>query len=122
MLGILRQTNTHKGYYGGSGWANYVASYMNDSNRFVGMLGKHLKPGGHAVIVVGNSIIQGMEFPVDRLIADMAGRHGLKAIDIHIVRTKRVGNSIIDSSVRNGDQNGHKGKTQLYDAAVVLKR
>jgi len=118
----LRATNTEKGYYGGSGWANYVATYLNDTNRLTKALKTHLRPGGHAVIVIGNSIIQGIEFPVDRLMAQMAESNGLKVEDVHIVRTKRVGNSIIDSSVRNGDADGHRGKVQLYDAAVVLRR
>ena len=121
-ISSLRELNTHKGSYGGEGWANYVATYMNDTNRFVSVLRQQLKPGAHAVIVVGNSIIQGMEFPVDRLLAEMGEHHGLKLVDVHIVRTKRVGNSIIDSSVRNGHEDGHRAKTQLYDAAVVLRR
>ena len=122
MVEKLRATNAHKGYYGGSGWANYVATYLNDSNRLMRMLRHHLRPGGHAVIVIGNSIIQGIEFPVDRLMAEMAESQGLSVDDILIVRKKRVGNSIIDSSVRNGHEDGHRGKTQLYDAAVVLRR
>jgi hypothetical protein len=121
-LAELRSKHPEKRQYGGAGWANYVATYLNDSFRFTRFLHAHLKPGGHAVIVIGNSIIQGIEFPVDRLLAQMAERNGLHVEDIHIVRTKRVGNSIIDSSVRNGDANGHRGKTQLYDAAVVLRR
>ena len=79
------------------------------------------RTAGRAVIVVGNSIIQGMEFRVDHLIAQIAERRGLYVEDIHIVRTKRVGNSIIDSVVRNGQEGGHKQQTQLYDAAVILR-
>ncbi|MDO8616432.1 MAG: DNA methyltransferase [Dehalococcoidia bacterium] len=122
LLNDLRARNPEKGYYGGSGWANYVATYLNDTSRFVTSLRGHLRTGGHAVVVVGNSIIQGIEFKVDHLLAEMAVRVGLRLVDIHIVRTKRVGNSIIDSSVRNGDVNGHRNKTQLYDAAVVLRK
>jgi len=118
----LRTRNYEKGYYGGSGWANYVATYLNDSYRMIKSFKEHLRPGGRAVIVVGNSIIQGMEFRIDQLLSEMAGSEGIDVEDVHIVRTKRVGNSIIDSSVRNGDANGHRGKTQLYDAAVVLRR
>jgi SAM-dependent methyltransferase len=121
-LSSLRAKNPEKGYYGGSGWANYVATYMNDSHRFIAMIAKHLKVGGRAVIVVGNSIIQGIEFPVDRLLAELAENQGLRVENIQVVRTKRVGNSIIDSSVRNGDSNGHRDKTQLYDAAVILQK
>ncbi len=122
ILDRLRSTNTDKGYYGGSGWANYVATYLNDSHRFIGALKSHLRPGGYAVIVVGNSIIQGMEFAVDRLMAEMAERQGLMVEEICIVRKKRVGTSIIDSSVRNGAEDGHRGQTQLYDAAVVVRK
>ena len=121
-LGELRLKHPEKRQYGGAGWANYVATYLNDSFRFMKSLRIHLRGGGHAVIVIGNSIIQGIEFPVDRLLAQMAERNGLRVEDIHIVRTKRVGNSIIDSSVRNGDVNGHRGKTQLYDAALILRK
>ena len=118
----LRATNVDRGYYGGPGWANYVATYMNDTYRFAGMLRRQLRPGGHAVIVIGNSIIQGMEFAVDKLFAQIAERQNLQVEDIRIVRKKRVGNSIIDSSVRNSDANGHRNKTQLYDAAVILRK
>jgi hypothetical protein len=86
------------------------------------VLKRQLRPRGVAVIVVGNSIIQGIEFKVDQLVASLGAMHGFKVEGIQIVRTKRTGNSIIDSSVRNGDMNGHRGKTQLYDAAVILRR
>jgi hypothetical protein len=79
----VRTLNPHKGYYGGQGWANYVATYFNDIDHFVGLVKRHLRPGAHAVIVVGNSII--------------------------------------GSSVRNDEANGHRSPVQLYDAAVVLK-
>jgi DNA modification methylase len=118
----LRGSNPEKGYYGGSGWANYVATYLNDSYKLMRSLKMHLKSGGRAVIVIGNSIIQGIEFPVDRLMAQMAENEGLTVEELRIVRTKRVGNSIIDSAVRNGNDNGHRDKTQLYDAALILRK
>jgi len=117
----LRGLSVERGPYGGPGWANYVATYFNDSARFLDLARVQLKPGAHAVIVVGNSIIQGIEFKVDRLLGDLAERRGFKVEDIRIVRTKRVGNSIIDSSVRNGRGDGQKHQTRLYDAAVVLR-
>jgi hypothetical protein len=116
----LRTLNPHKGYYGGTGWANYVATYFNDVDRFLQIVQRQLKPGAHALVVVGNSIIQGMEFKVDDLMAQLAERKHLRA-EIRIVRTKRVGNSIIESSVRNLGENGHQKRTQLYDAAVILR-
>lgn len=122
ILNGLRLKSVEKGPYGGAGWANYIATYLNDTHRFLAILKKQLRPGGVAVIVVGNSIIQGIEFKVDQLVASLGDMHGLRAEAIHIVRTKRTGNSIIDSSVRNGDANGHRDKTKLYDAAVILRK
>jgi hypothetical protein len=117
----LRGLNIDRGAYGGPGWANYVTSYFNDSNRLLRLVQHQLKSGARAIIVVGNSIIQGVEFKVDHLLAQMAEQHHLKVEDSQIVRTKRVGNSIIDSSVRNGHKGHAKRKTQLYDAAVILR-
>jgi DNA modification methylase len=117
----LRAQSPVRGQYGGSGWASYVATYFNDSQRLFESLERQLRPDGHAVIVVGNSIIQGVEFRVDHLLAQMAERLGLRVVDVQIVRTKRVGNSIIDSAVRIGEA-GHKQRTQLYDAAVILRK
>ncbi len=121
VIDHLRTLSPEKSHYGGGGWANYVATYFNDSDRFLNLVSRQLEPGGHAVIVVGNSIIQGMEFKVDQLLAQMAERRGLAVEDIQVVRTKRVGNSIIDSAVRNGQESGHRQHTQLYDAAVILR-
>lgn len=57
--------NTDKGPYGGSGWANYVATYFNDTYRFCSNLVRLLRPGGTAIIVLGNSVIQGVEVKTD---------------------------------------------------------
>jgi hypothetical protein len=120
-VALLSELNHHKGSYGGQGWANYAATYFNDTDRFIGKLAGQLRPGARAVVVVGNSIIQGMEFKVDHILAQIAERRGLRVDDVKVVRTKRVGNSIIDSTVRNGNPDGHRQRTQLYDAAVILR-
>lgn len=127
----LRTLHPERRHYGGAGWANYVATYFNDTDRFLRLVKHQLKAGAHAIIVIGNSIIQGMEFRVDQLLAQMAERDGLAVDDIHIVRSKRTGTSIIDSSVRIGDGrisdgrisdgDNHRQQTHLYDAAVVLR-
>jgi hypothetical protein len=117
----LRRLNVERGQYGGPGWANYVATYFNDSSRFLDLARVQLKRGAYAVIVVGNCIIQGMEFRVDHLLAEMAERRGFRVEGVRIVRTKRVGNSIINSSVRRSQGNGGGHDTQLYDAALILR-
>ena len=116
----LRGLSLEKGQYGGPGWANYVMTYFNDVSRLLTKIHPQLAPGAAAIIVVGNSIIQGLEFQVDQLVAELAPAHGMRVEEVRIVRTKRVGNSIIGSSVRNGVSPGPK--MQLYDAAVILRR
>lgn len=69
LIRELRQIRAEKGPYGGPGWANYVTAYFNDAQKFFGILKNVLKPGGVGVIVVGNSIIQGIEFKVDQFFA-----------------------------------------------------
>lgn len=114
----LRRTRVKEGPYGGPGWANYVASYFNDADRFMAALHRVLRPSGVGVVVIGNSIIQGIHIPTDRILGDLAQTHGLALEKIVLLRTKRVGASITSSSVRRGKKNG----TKLYDAAVVLRK
>lgn len=118
-LDVLRKLNPDKGVYGGHGWANYAATYFNDSFRFCKVANKLLKPKGTAVVVIGNSILQGIEIKTDEIFADIAELAGLKKKDIILLRTKRTGSSIIDSTVRAGKA---EAKTILYETAVVLTR
>jgi hypothetical protein len=114
----LRHIRSEKGAYGGPGWANYVATYVNDSLRFLRMLYRVLRPAGIGVIVVGNSIIQGVEFDVDGILAEMASANGYRVEKILKLRDKRVGASITQSSVRRGKLNGGV----LYESAVVIQK
>lgn len=117
-LAQIRKLRPDRGIYGGGGWANYAASYYNDCDRFLAIVARLLKPGGHAVIVVGNSLLQGVELKVERHLAAIGARHGLECPDIHIVREKRVGSSIVNTGARES-----AGKpVRLYDAATVLRR
>lgn len=117
-LATLRGTRTTLGAYGGPGWANYVASYFNDCDRFVAILRKVLRCRGAAIVVIGNSIIQGFHIPTDQILGELAEGHGLKLEKIVILRAKRVGTSITSSSVRRGKSNG----TRLYESAVMLRK
>ncbi len=114
----IRETRTDKGIYGGAGWANYVASYFNDSDKFLASLGYVMKPGAVAVIVVGNSIIQGHEIRVDDVLMRLAPANGFTPMRIEMLRTKRVGASITKSTVRRGDESA----ASLYESAVILRR
>ena len=113
----IRDTNRDRGVYGGNGWANYVAAYMNDMDQFCRLLNGVLKPGGTAVVVVGNSIVQGREIKVEEWLCDIAERHGLSVLNAVQLR-ERVGSSIINSGARLQSRK----KSALYDAAVALRR
>ena len=115
----LRNVNKEKGIYGGNGWANYAASYFNDCYRFAVGIESILKKDSHALIVLGNSILQGIMFPTDYYFGKIAESIGLELVNIDIPRLERVGNSIIKSEVRvNKAKKGH----HLYESIVVLKK
>jgi SAM-dependent methyltransferase len=118
LLAELRKANPNKGVYGGGGWANYAAQYFNDTDRLFEVMSALLKPGGRMVIVIGNSILQGIEIKVEEFLAEIGSRHGLCCEAMHMLRTKRVGNSIVRSSVRKDSGSA----ATLYEVAVVLQR
>ncbi len=118
-LQALRETNPEKGVYGGNGWANYAASYFNDCYAFLKALRYVLKPQGSAVVVIGNSILQGIMIPTDQYFGRIAELVGLDLIRIEIPRAERVGNSIIQSNVRVAKA---KKSHQLYEAVVELRK
>ena len=113
----IRRINSDRGVYGGNGWANYVTSYMNDLDRFCELLLYVLKPGGIAIVVVGNSIVQGREIKVEETLCEIANLKGLSALDISRLRD-RVGTSIVNSGPRLKNHN----RPALYDSAVAIRR
>ena len=117
-LAKVRQKNPDKEIYGGSGWANYAARYFNDCSRFLEGAAWCLRPGATALVVIGNSILQGVPIPTDRFLAKIAAARGFEVAGIHVPRAARVGNSILNSSVRAGKTNGNA----LYEAIVELRR
>lgn len=119
LLELLSKKNTDKGVYGGHGWANYATAYFNDCYRFSLAMREVLKEGGTAVVVLGNSILQGIMIPTDQYLADIAKSVGLDVLGIDIPRSKRIGNSIIQSNVRaNKAESTHK----LYEAVIKLRK
>lgn len=115
----VRGLNTEKGSYGGPGWANYAATYFNDTYRFCQLLNRMLRPNSVAVIVLGNSIIQGVEVKTDHFFGTISELCGLTFEDNFMIRKKRTGNSIIQSSVRV-DKAAYKAT--LYESAIVLRK
>lgn len=119
VLKQIARLNPEKGVYGGQGWANYAASYFNDCHKFAAGLHFALKKGGTALVVIGNSILQGVQVATDRYFGQIAETAGLKLVEIHIPRATRVGNSIIQSGLRIPTENPSH---QLYEAVVELRR
>jgi DNA modification methylase len=113
----LRQVNPDKGIYGGAGWANYAACYYNDSYRLIKGFQRVLKPGGVAVIVVGNNVLQGIEFRVDENLAEIAASFGLASCT-EVVRLQRVGSSIMGSGVRAKVDR----PVELYEAVTIIEK
>jgi len=118
VISRIRETRTDKGVYGGRGWANYASAYFNDSARFLNALSFVIRPGGVAVIVIGNSIIQGHEIKVEQVLGRMGKAFGFDLEHIEILRNKRVGASITKSAVRRGEMSN----ASLYESAIVLRR
>jgi DNA modification methylase len=115
----LRAKTPEKGIYGGNGWANYAASYFNDCYRFAQAAQYALKRGSTALVVIGNSILQGEMVPTDKYLAKIAEAVGLELVDIHMPRHTRVGSSIIQSNVRVVKA---KKADTLYEAVVELRK
>lgn len=114
----LRALHSERGAYGGSGWANYAAAYFNDCQRFCARIRTHMRSGGTVVVVIGNNILQGIEFKTEKLFAEIARQEGFEIVELHEVRKKRTGNSIVKSAVRVGTL---KQPTRLYETAVELR-
>jgi DNA modification methylase len=119
LIQEIRGVNTDKGGYGGPGWANYAATYFEDTYRFCGILASVLRPKGVAVVVLGNSVIQGVEVKTDQFFGKIAELCGLSFEDTILIRKKRTGNSIIQSSVRT-DKAAHR--VALYESAIILRK
>ena len=117
-IAAVRGKNPEKGIYGGRGWANYATLYFNDCVRFAEAVGWCLRPRATALVVVGNSILQGVPVPTDRFLAKIAAGCGLEAVAVHTPRDCRVGSSIVNSSVRTAADLGHR----LYESVVELRR
>jgi len=118
VLKRLRETRTDRGAYGGPGWANYVASYFNDCFRFMSVLRNLLASNGVGVVVIGNSIIQGLDIRTEKILGEIGVMHGLTLEGIYCIREKRVGASITQSSVRYGEKNS----AVLSEWAVVVRK
>ena len=67
--------------------------------------------------MVGNSILQGVNVPVQDILADIAKTRGFSVEGVYCRRDKRMGDSVTASSVRTS-----AGKPKLDESAVVVRR
>jgi len=118
VLDAVRKRHPEKGVYGGAGWANYAAMYFNDCYTFFEVTKRVMKANGLVVVVIGNNIVQGVHIETDRFLAEIAGLHGFELEQMHLVRKKRTGSSIVNSSVRAGVT---KQRVELHETAVELR-
>ncbi len=118
VLGAVRSRHPEKGVYGGGGWASYAAKYFNDCYRFFEVTRRVMKPDGLVVVVIGNNIVQGIHIETDRFLAEIAALHGFRLEEMHRVRKKRTGSSIVNSSVRAGMMTQ---RVELHETAVELR-
>lgn len=116
-LDEIRNRNPNGKNNGSIGWANYATTYLNDCAKFMEALKWTLHPQGTALVVIGNSIIQGIPVPTDQFLATIAEECGLEAKNINTLRQARVGDSIVNSAVRNGqvEEGNH-----LYESVVEI--
>ena len=70
------------------------------------------------LLVIGNNILQGVEIRTDVFFAGIAQRVGFEVVDLHLVREKRTGSSIVNSSVRVGSG---RTRVRLYETAVEIR-
>ena len=117
-LELIKSQNPDRGIYGGAGWANYATTYLNDCVRFMRGVSWSLRQGGTALVVIGNSIVQGIQVPTDVFLAKIAELCGLTVDGIHTPRLARVGNSIVNSDVRTRSTEKH----QLYESVVEIRQ
>ena len=102
--------------YGGEGWANYACEYFNDTVRFL-QLAKHcLKKRSKAIIVIGNSVLKGIDVPTDKVFAYVAEELSFRKVKNIKVRNTRVGSSIVGSGVRTA------GRKRLYESVVEIEK
>lgn len=118
-VAAIRKQNPDKGVYGGNGWANYAAAYLNDCVRFLRGVRWVLRTNGTALIVVGNSILQGIAVPTDKFMATIADECGLDVVGISTPRQTRVGNSIVDSGTRTRQ---FRESVQLYESVIEVRQ
>jgi len=114
----IRERNPQKGIYGGGGWANYASTYFNDVNKLFELIYPKVKKNSIMVWVLGNSILQGVEVKTEEFVAKIACLQGFECEGIYRIRKKRIGSSIVNTSVRTKPTK----PTELYEAAVILSK
>ncbi|MBI5829493.1 MAG: hypothetical protein HZB20_08140 [Chloroflexi bacterium] len=77
-----------------------------------------LARNGVGVIVIGNSIIQGINIRTETILGEIGAMQGLTLEGVQCIREKRVGASITQSSVRQGE----RSDATLSESAVIVRK
>jgi DNA modification methylase len=116
LLDKISAVESDRDVYGGRGWANYACEYFNDTLSFLNKTKTVLKKGSKAIIVIGNSILKGIDVPTDEVFSLIAKNLGFKEVKITKVRNTRIGSSIVGTGLRTA------GRKTLYESVVEIEK
>ena len=117
QIAVIRALNPDKGIYGGNGWANYAATYYNDTIA-ASARGRAARARRRGGLRRRQLAAPGRPPEIDEHFGAIGELHGLVCEDIHVVREKRVGSSIVNT----GSALRRRRAVRLYDAATVLRK
>ena len=106
IINDIRSIEKDRSLYGGEGWANYACEYFNDTVRFLKLVKNSLKKKSKAVIVIGNSVLKGIDVQTDKVFLHIAEELSFSKTRIIKVRNTRVGSSIVGTGVRTSGKKG----------------
>lgn len=89
-----------------------IEGYFEDMNIAIGQMAAMLAPGGRVALVVANARFEGELVPVDLMLCQLAGNHGLETEAIHVTRYK--GNS--------SQQMGKYGKVPVRETVSFWRK
>jgi DNA modification methylase len=116
LLKQISSIEKDRAVYGGEGWANYACEYFNDTVHFLKLVKRCLKKKSKAVIVIGNSVLKGIDVPTDKVFEHVAEELSFRKVKNIMVRDARVGSSIVGSGVRTSC------KKRLYESVVEIEK
>lgn len=97
-----------------------MATYFNDAYRFCELLVNLLRPEAVAVIVLGNSIIQGIEVKTDQFFGEIAQLSGLEFQSTHRRRSHFLSQRVSWAGLELLDQLGNEGLIKFKEESMLV--